>query len=71
MSPAKKAQMLAAFEKFAARISGEYQKALDALREDDYVTAHRILSELAQSHAKTSLSLRNQLVKDGLLENNA
>lgn len=63
--------MLAAFEQFAARIAGEYEKALDALARDDYVGAHRILAELAQSHAKTSLSLRNQLVRDGLLEENA
>lgn len=68
MNGKKKAQMLAAFSRFAARISGEYDKALDALERDDYVEAHRILSELAQSHAKTSLSLRNQLVKDGLLK---
>jgi hypothetical protein len=68
MTPKKKAQMLAAFEKFAARISGEYERALDALERDDYVTAHRVLSALTISHAKTSLSLRNQLVKDGLLK---
>lgn len=62
--------MLAAFQQFAARISGEYDKALAALEQDDYVEAHRILSELTMSHAKTSLSLRNRLVKDGLMKEN-
>lgn len=71
MNPRKKAQMLAAFDAFAARIAGQYELAAAALAEDNYVEAHRILSELAQSHAKTSLSLRNQLVKDGLLEREA
>lgn len=67
MNQKKKAQMLAAFQAFAARIAGEYNNALAALQRDDYVEAHRILAGLAQSHAKTALSLRNQLVKEGLL----
>lgn len=71
MNTVKKKQMLEAFEVFASRISNEYQKALDALRRDDYVEAQRILSDLAISHAKTSLSLRNRLVKEGLMEDKA
>lgn len=60
--------MLEAFAKFASRISNQYDNALAALERDDYVEAHRILSALAISHAKTSLSLRNQLVREGLLK---
>lgn len=67
MSPRKKAKMLASFDAFSARINQAYKDAATALHEDDYVKAHNILSELAISHAKTSLSLRNMLVQEGLL----
>lgn len=68
MTPQTKAAMLAAFDQFARRIAAEYEKVAEALLMDDYTEAQRILSELAQSHAKTSLSLRNMLIKEGLLE---
>ena len=60
--------MLAAFRKFQERIASEYVQAFAALEREDYVRAQQILSALTQSHAKTSLSLRNRLIRDGLLE---
>lgn len=68
MTPQAKAAMLAAFNDFTTRITAEYNKAAEALLMDNYAEAQKILSKLAQSHAKTSLSLRNMLVKEGLLE---
>lgn len=60
--------MLEAFAKFANRITGEYEKAFAALEREDYVEAQRILSDLALSHARTSLSLRNRLIREGKLQ---
>lgn len=68
MNKANKAKMLAGFTQFIERITAEYEEARAALHRDDYIEAHRILSELAMSHAKTSLSLRNMLVKEGLMD---
>jgi hypothetical protein len=68
MNKAKRAEMLRAFSEFSARITAAYDQTAELLRDGDYVAAHEILSELAQSHAKTSLSLRNLLVKEGLME---
>lgn len=68
MNPRKKAAMLKAFAAFSARINARYEDAAVALRDDDYKAAMAILTELSQSHAKTSLSLRNALVRAGKLE---
>lgn len=67
MNKLEKDKMLRAFRGFASRISTKYDEAADALERGDYLGAHRILSQLTQSHAKTSLSLRNKLVREGLL----
>lgn len=64
----KKRAMLERFDLFATRISQRYAEARVALERGDYVKAHDILTQLTMSHARTALSLRNQLVKDGLME---
>jgi len=64
----KKAQMLKAFRAFATRIQTRYEEVEQALAEDRFEEAQRILESLAQSHARTSLSLRNFLVRGGKLE---
>lgn len=63
----KKAAMLRGFETFMLRIEARYRDAYDALENGDYVKAQQILAQLAQSHARTSLSLRSILIKEGLL----
>lgn len=68
MSPRKKAAMMKAFEAFSRRIEQRYNEVYLALEHDDYKKAMDLLTSLAQSHAKTSLSLRNTLVRDGSLE---
>lgn len=60
--------MLAAYDKFVARINQRYAEARKCLEEDRYEDAQTILADLALSHAKTSLSLRNVLVKDGKIK---
>lgn len=67
MNARKKAQLLKAFKAFSKRITDRYADAYKALDEGDYVKAQGILAELALSHAKTSLSLRGVLIRDGLL----
>jgi len=67
MNPRKKALMMRNFKAFMKRIEGKYQEAYLALELDDYVGAQQILAQLAQSHAKTSMSLRGVLVREGLL----
>lgn len=70
MKPAKKAAMLAGFDNFTQRVMDRYAEARAALEQDDYVGAQRILAGLATSHAKTSLSLRNVLIQDGVIGDN-
>lgn len=60
--------MLRAFDQFSARISSRYAEARKALADGDYVKAQEILANLGISHARTSLSLRNLLVREGLLK---
>lgn len=67
MDARKKALMLKGFEAFMARIEARYHDAYVALELEDYVGAQQILAQLAQSHARTSMSLRGVLVREGLL----
>lgn len=63
-----KRQMLQRYDQFVVRMFQEYSAARAALDEGNYVAAHAILARIGLSHAKTSMSLRNVLVKDGLLK---
>lgn len=60
--------MLKAFDAFAERIAGHYAEARRCLDEGKYEEAHAILARLTTSHARTSLSLRNVLVRDGVMK---
>lgn len=61
-------EMLAGFDAFVQRIDKRYAEARGCLEREDYRGAERILAHIAQSHARTALSLRNMLVKTGKLE---
>lgn len=68
MDARKHRKMMKAFDEFTARIIGRYAEAREKLEEGDYVEAQHILASLAQSHARTSMSLRGLLIRQGLLE---
>jgi outer membrane protein assembly factor BamD (BamD/ComL family) len=63
----KQAAMLKAFDAFRDRIAERYQEARDLLADGKYEEAQDVLAKLAQSHARTSLSLRNVLVREGVI----
>lgn len=63
-----KTAMMRGFDAFAERIAKRYAEVRDCLEANRYEEAHALLSDIAQSHARTSLSLRNVLVKNGVLE---
>jgi hypothetical protein len=67
MNPRKHAQMMAAFDAFSYRMAKRYSEVRDCLEANRYEEAHMLLSGIAASHAKTSLSLRNVLVRDGVI----
>lgn len=68
MDARKKAAMMKGFEAFMDRIEARYREAYAALERGEYVEAQRILAQLAQSHARTSMSLRGVLIREGLLK---
>jgi hypothetical protein len=68
MDKRKHEAMLKAFDAFSNRITERYAEARAYLAAGKYVEAQSVLAGLAQSHAKTSMSLRGVLVKEGLLE---
>ena len=67
MNKRKEKAMLVAFDAFTARIAERYAEARQAMVEGDYVKAQVILARLGMSHAKTSMSLRGVLIREGLL----
>lgn len=62
------AVMLEAFDAFSSRMARRYEQVRDCLTHHRYEEAQQLLAEIALSHAKTSLSLRNVLIKDGNME---
>jgi hypothetical protein len=64
----KQQAMLRGFDKFSSRITQRYGEVRDCLAAGRYEEAQSLLADIAVSHARTSLSLRNVLVKEGLLE---
>jgi len=60
--------ILAAFDKFKSQIDAAYAQARELLAKEQYVQAQQVLAQIAKSHAKTSLSLRNVLIRDGHLK---
>ena len=67
MNKRKHDAMLRAFDAFAGRIADRYADARKALEDGDYVKAQEILAKLGISHARTSMSLRGVLIREGLL----
>lgn len=61
-------RMLEAFDRFREQISDAYRTAQEQLKEGKYNEAHSTLAHIAQVHAKTALSLRNVLIRRGLVE---
>lgn len=59
--------MLKGFDDFTARIAFRYSQVRECLEAGRYEEAHLLLANIARSHAQTSLSLRNVLIKDGKL----
>jgi hypothetical protein len=60
--------MMEGFDRFSFRMRKRYDQVRDCLAAHRYEEAHVLLTDIAVSHAKTSLSLRNVMVKDGLME---
>jgi hypothetical protein len=60
--------MLAGFDAFTDRLSRRYGEVRDCLAAGRYEEAQLLLTAIAITHARTSLSLRNVLIKDGKLE---
>lgn len=60
-------KMLAAFDRFKATIDGAYIMVRGLLEEGDFVGAQAVLARIGQTHAKTSLSMRNYLIKTNRL----
>jgi hypothetical protein len=61
-------RMLEAFDRFKAQIDEAYDAAREALAAGQFERAQMILAQLAQTHARTSMSLRNYLIKRGRLK---
>jgi hypothetical protein len=57
--------MMGGFDKFMARMARRYSEVRDCLEAERYEEAQLLLSDIAMSHARTSLSLRNLLVRQG------
>lgn len=60
-------RMLEAFDKFKAQIDGAYIVVRGLLEDGDYVQAQAVLARIGQTHARTSLSMRNYLIKTNRL----
>jgi hypothetical protein len=68
MNPRKQAVMLTAFDAFSSRVAKRYSEVRDCLAAGRFEEAQILLAALAASHAKTSMSLRGMLIREGLLE---
>lgn len=68
MNARKHEAMLKAFDAFANRIAERYAEARQYLADGEFEKAQEILAALTTSHAKTSLSLRGVLVREGVIK---
>lgn len=64
----KTSKMMVAFDAFSDRMARRYLEVRDCLVAGRYEEAQTLLAAIAVSHAKTSLSLRNVMVQEGMLE---
>lgn len=60
-------QLIQAFDTFKRVIDAAYAKAREQLADGDWDGTQRTLAAIAQTHARTSVSLRNLLIKRGML----
>lgn len=60
-------KMIQAFDRFKAQIDGAYIVVRNLLEEGDFVQAQAVLARIGQTHARTSLSMRNYLIKTNRL----
>ena len=60
--------LIEAYDKMTKQVMDAYAAAREALVANDLVTAQSILARIAQSHAKSSVSLRSILIRRGLLQ---
>ena len=59
--------MLGGFDKFSDRMARRYDEVRDCLNAERYEEAQLLLADIATSHARASMSLRNLLIKQGKL----
>lgn len=59
------AAMMVAFDRFSSRMAKRYSEVRDCLAAERYEEAHILLVDIGTSHARTSLSLRNVLIREG------
>jgi hypothetical protein len=60
--------MLEAFDRFKGQIDAAYARARQMLDAGDYEGCHTVLAHIAQSHAKTSTSMRNVAIRRGKMK---
>lgn len=60
-------KLVEAFDKFKSQIDEWYDVVREHIAAGRYVQANDALAHIAQIHAKTSLSMRNFLVKNNLI----
>lgn len=60
--------IVAAFDRFKDQVDEAYDQVRAALVNNDYEGAQSILAALGQLHARTSVSMRNYLIKNGKLK---
>lgn len=63
----RKAAMLARYDQFVVTMAQRYEEAREALHRGEYAEAQSILAQMGIAHAKTSMSLRNVLIREGLI----
>lgn len=68
MLPKNKAAMMKGFDQFSARMAERYAQVRSHLDEGRFEEAQALLADMAMSHARTSLSLRNVLIKNGVIQ---
>lgn len=60
--------ILTAFDRFKQQIDDAYTLVRQQLEQGQFDNAQKTLAKITQTHARTSLSLRNVLIKRGLIQ---
>jgi hypothetical protein len=67
MTMSEQEKLIQAFDKFRSQIDAAYDQARICLLNGQLTEAQAMLAKIAQVHAKTSLSMRAYLIRNGLL----